>query len=247
MSSEACWLREHIAVARQQIHATLTGMSRIRTAYLPALLLTSFFIACAVLNAQEPKAQNTTDLANMPAPAADLAALVEKQFGPDFQIVTESPSAKIVGAALLDRTPAKWKPLFTADLDGDGVEDAIIIARNNNANIGAAAYGYRVFDAYNDHFGYGNPQVTASFNGNDPIHNMVMLVIHGSGPQAWRSDKPKAKYVLINVPFEQVSISRTMFKKRAIDAIRVEESDTISSVLFFDGKKYRYIPGGGEN
>ena len=183
----------------------------------------------------------------MPAAPADLAALVEKQFGPDFQIVTESPIAKITGAALLDRTPPKWKPLFTADLDGDGVEDAIIVARNNNATIGAAAYGYKVYDAYNDHFGYGNPQVTASFNGNDPIHNMLLLVIHGSGAQAWRSEKPKAKFVLINVPFEQVSVTRNMFKKKTIDAIRVEESDTISSVLFFDGKKYRYIPGGGEN
>jgi len=186
-------------------------------------------------------------MAFSPPPPADLAALVAKQFGPDFQIVTESPAAKIGGAMLLDRTPAPWKLLFTGDLDGDGVEDAVIIVRNNNAMIGAAAYHYKVFDAYNDHYGYGNPEVTAAFNANDPLHNMMMLVIHGIGLEAWRAATPKAKYVLINVPFEEVSIARTMYKKKALDAIRVEESDTVSSVLFFDGKKYRYIPGGGTN
>lgn len=221
-------------------------MSRFRIA-----ILTALFLACCTLlvaqngSAPDLEQQNTTALAKMPPPPPELAELVKKQFGPDFQIVTESPSAKIVGAVLLDRTPPKWKPLFTGDLDGDGVEDAIIVARNNNAVIGASAYGYKVFDAYNGHFGYGNAAVTVSFNANDPIHNMILLVIHGAGSEAWRAEKPKAKFVLINVPFEQVSVAKTMFKKKAIDAIRVEESDTISSVLFFDGKKYRYIPGGG--
>lgn len=208
------------------------------------------FMSCAALFAQEAQApdvqaQNTTALAKMPPPPPELAELVKKQFGPDFTIVTESPMAKIAGSQLLDRTPPKWKMLFTGDFDGDGVEDAVIVARNNNAVIGASAYGYKVFDAYNGHFGYGNPEVTASFNANDPIHNMILLVVHGAGTEAWRAEKPKAKFVLINVPFEQVSITRSTFHKKPVDAIRVEESDTVSSVLFFDGKKYRYIPGGG--
>jgi len=221
-------------------------MSRLRIACL--LVLLALVSSAAVFSQEsETKTNYKTALPTAPAPPADLAALVAKQFGPDFQIVTESPLTRISGAMLLDRTPPPWKLLFTGDLDGDGVEDAIIVASNKNAMIGAAAYHYKVFDAYNDHFGYGNPAVTATFNANDPLHNMLLLVIHGSGPEGWRAATPKAKYVLINIPFEQVSLSRSLFKKKTVDAIRVEESDTVSSVLFFDGKKYRYVPGGGTN
>src|ERR1041385_8555357 len=103
-----------------------------------------------------------------PAPK-DLVDVVHKQFGPDFEIVTQSPTAKIVASTAMGEEPVAWVPLITGDLNGDGSEDAIIIARNKNATIGADAYGYKVVDAYNEHFGYGNPEVTASFNAEDPI------------------------------------------------------------------------------
>jgi len=140
---------------------------------------------------------------------------------------------------------ASWSPLLVGDFDGDGVEDAVIIARNKNALIGADAYKYKVTDPYNDHFGYGNPEVTMDFNANDPVHNLDLLIIHGSGKEGWRADKPKAKYVIINIPFEMASVARATLKKKAVNAIRVEESDTMSSLIFWDGKKYRYTPGGG--
>ena len=124
-------------------------------------------------------------------------------------------------------------------------KDAVIVARNKNSVIGADAYNYKVMDAVNDHFGYGNPKVTVDFNANDPIHNLVLLVIHGAGKDGWRAATPKAKFVLINVPFERVHLGRGKVKKVTVDAIRVEETDTVSSLLFWDGKKYRYIPGGG--
>jgi len=181
-----------------------------------------------------------------PAVPKDLADVVHKQFGPDFEVVTQSPTAKIVASTAMGEEPIAWIPMITGDLNGDGSEDAIIIARNKNANIGADAYGYRVVDAYNEHFGYGNPEVTTSFNAEDPIHNLILLVIHGSGTQGWRAEHPQAKFVLINIPFEKVSLARaTLKKKTPIDAIRVDESDTISSLVVWDGKRYRYIPGGG--
>ena len=67
----------------------------------------------------------------------------------------------------------------------------------------------------------------------------------GSGKEGWRAEKPKAKYVVINVPLELASVAHATRKKKSVDAIRVEESDTISSLIFWDGKKYRYTPGGG--
>jgi hypothetical protein len=174
-----------------------------------------------------------------------LQELVEKQFGPDFEVVTQSPMASIPGSNLADVTQKPWQALLTGDLDGDGIQDAVIIGRNKNPMIGATAYGYKVYDAYDTYYGYGDPNVTMDINNGDPIHNLLLLVIHGKGKEAWHAEQPKAKYVIINVPFEAVSLSRSSLKKKTLDAIRVEESDTVSSLLFFDGKRYRYIPGGG--
>jgi hypothetical protein len=178
---------------------------------------------------------------------SELSALVEKQFGSGFEIVTEPPMSKIGGAKPLNDPPEHntWTPLLTGDFDGDGVEDAVIIARNKNALIGSDAYHYKVSDPYDDHFGYGTPTVTMDFNAHDPVHNLDLLIIHGSGKDGWRAETPKAKFVIINVPFELVSVARATLKKKAVNAIRVEESDTISSLIFWDGKKYRYTPGGG--
>lgn len=177
-------------------------------------------------------------------PAADLHATVKNQFGPDFTLVSTAPIKEIGGAMIVERRKTPWTPLLTGDLDGDGVEDAVIVARNKNALIGADAYAYLVVDPFHERYGWGNAKITGEFNAQDPLHNLHMLVIHGAGAEAWRAETPKAKYVLINIPFEQMSLARALLKKKPVDAIRVEESDTISSLIFWDGKKYRYTPGG---
>ena len=208
---------------------------------LRSALMLSFLLAIPCALGQQPAVEPLAGAAKLPA---DLAEIVKKQFGPEFTIVAEPPYAKITGATV-DHEGGQWQVLLTGDLDGDGVEDAVIVARNKNSVIGADAYSYKVIDAVNDHFGYGNPKVTVDFNANDPIHNLVLLVIHGAGKDTWRAATPKAKFVLINVPFERVHLGRGKVKKVTVDAIRVEETDTVSSLLFWDGKKYRYIPGGG--
>ena len=173
--------------------------------------------------------------------------MVKNQFGGDFEVVTAAPWSKIGGAVIEERRNLPWTPILTGDLDGDGVEDAIIIARNKNTLIGAEAYGYKVLDPFHERYGWGNAKITGEFNAHDPLHNLHLLIIHGLGAEGWRAEKPKAKYVLINIPLEQVSLSRAVLKKKPVDAIRVEESDTISSLVFWDGKKYRYAPGGAMN
>ena len=203
----------------------------------PILIAILLFSAASI--AQKPAAS--------PKAPADLVELVKKQFGPDFEIVMEPPAMKIVAATGLGDEPTEWSPLLTGDFDGDGVEDAIIIVRNKNATIGADAYHYKVLDAYDGHFGYGNPTITAGFNADDPLHNLSMLIIHGAGKDAWRAAEPKAKFVLVNIPFIKVSITRALLKKKPVNAIRVDESDTVSSLVAWDGRKYHYVPGGGTN
>jgi hypothetical protein len=196
-------------------------------------------VLCAGAFSQAAKAGDTE------APA-DLQAIVQDQFGPDFEVVTASPLDKIGGAVVIsERRNVPWNPVLTGDLDGDGIEDAVIVARNKNTLIGAEAYGYKVVDPFHGNYGWDNPKITGEFNARDPLHNLHLLVIHGAGAETWHAEKPKAKYVLINIPFEGMSLARTLLKKKKtpIAAIRVEESDTISSLVFWDGKKYRYSPG----
>jgi hypothetical protein len=113
-----------------------------------------------------------------------------------------------------------------------------------------AEHNYTVIDPYNSFFGYGNPQVTTTFSAGDPAERgLVVLVIHGIGPDAWRSPNPKAKYVIVNLPFKAISVRKLhMTKKKTIEAIYVEEAGDLgeSSAVFFDGKRFRYVPMGGD-
>lgn len=75
---------------------------------------------------------------------------------------------------------------------------------------------------------------------------MVLLVIHGAGPEGWRAATPKAKFVIINLPFKQITVRKLMVKKKSVMAIYAEESgsDEMTSAVFWDGKKYHYQPLG---
>jgi hypothetical protein len=104
-------------------------------------------------------------------------------------------------------------------------------------------------DPYNDFFGYGDPRMTTTFSEGDPTQRgLVVLIIHGAGPEGWRSAQPKAKYVLVNLPFRTISVRKMSLKKKKIEAIYVEEAGNFgtSSAVFFDGRKFRYVPMGGD-
>jgi hypothetical protein len=135
------------------------------------------------------------------------------------------------------------------DLDGDGVEDVVIAARCKNPMLDQGDHNYTVIDPYDAFFGYGNPQVTTTFSSGDPgLRGLVMLIIHGTGPDAWRSPTPKAKFVVVNLPFRTLSVRKFKLKKKTVEAVYVEEAGEISatSAVFFDGKKFQYVPMGGD-
>jgi hypothetical protein len=76
----------------------------------------------------------------------------------------------------------------------------------------------------------------------------VVLIIHGAGPDGWRSATPKAKFVIVNLPYRTISVRKMHLKKKNIEAVYIEEAgdNGSSSALFFDGKKFRYVPMGGD-
>lgn len=141
----------------------------------------------------------------------------------------------------------KWEPV-AGDLNGDGVEDIVMVARCSNPLLDEGEKNFRVIDPYNSFYGYGNPKVTAAMGPDDPrMKNIVLLVIHGNGAEAWRSPTPKAKFVIINIAVKQIMIKKMRVKKRkTATAIYVEEAgaDQMTSAVFWDGKKYRYEPLG---
>jgi hypothetical protein len=153
---------------------------------------------------------------------------VQQQFGDQFTLLPEIA------------------PVF-GDLDGDGVEDVAIAARCKNPMLDQAEHKYTVMDPYYEFFGYGDPKLTTTFSEGDPARRgLVVLIIHGAGKDGWRSATPKAKYVIVNLPYRTISIRKMGLRKRTIEAIYIEESGDMgdSSALFFDGRKFRYVPMG---
>lgn len=158
-------------------------------------------------------------------PQVDLPALIKQQFGSTFKL-----------------QPKFATPIITADLDGDGVEDAVIVATSSEPFPDSVGFKYTVSDPYNGYFGMGNPAVSAQFGTSDPQRDHDLLIIFGAGPDAWRSATPKSKFVLINVPFDDISVGRLLIKKNKLPVfvIKTHESQLMDSAVWWDAKKKRW-------
>jgi hypothetical protein len=134
------------------------------------------------------------------------------------------------------------------DMNGDGVEDLVMVAHCKNALIDQDEKNYQVIDPLDAFYGYGNPRITTGLAPEDPkLRGIALLVIHGSGAEGWRSATPQAKFVVINLAVKTVAVRKIKLnKKKAATAIYVEEAgaDEMTSAIFWDGKKYRYNPLG---
>ena len=103
-----------------------------------------------------------------------------------------------------------------------------------------------MIDPYNSFLGFGDVKVTSTFNSDAPERKGVsLLIVHGVGPEAWRSDKTKPKFLLINLPFKTLTMKRLALKKRIVLGVYMEEQgegESTSSVIYWDEKrlKYRY-------
>jgi hypothetical protein len=153
---------------------------------------------------------------------------IQKQFGSTCKLMAGPPQLK-------------------ADLDGDGIEDLVVAGHCTNPLTDQAEDNFTVIDPYNAFYGYGNTKITTQFASEDPaVRGLVLLVIHGAGLEAWRAVTPKAKFVIINLPFKQISVKKLSVKKKTVMAIYVDETggDRMTSATFWDGKKYRYQPIG---
>jgi hypothetical protein len=162
--------------------------------------------------------------AKAPAPAVT-DELIHKQFGDNCSLLPG---------------PAQ----FVADMDDDGIEDLVVAAKCKNPMADRDEYKFTVSDPYDASLGYSDLKVTSGFGSDEPERRgLSLLIIHGADKNAWRADTPKAKFLLINLPFKTMTVKRLTIKKKTILGIYMEETgegEASSSVVFWDGKKYRY-------
>jgi hypothetical protein len=193
--------------------------------YRKFLLFSVFALSLTVAAAAQKKPQPPPPAhAKSPSPAAT-NELIHKQFGENCSLLPGPPQ-------------------FAADIDDDGVEDLIVAARCKNPMADKDEYSFVVADPYDSFLGYSDVKVTSTFASDEPDRRGIsLLIIEGASEDAWRAEKPKAKYLLINLPFRTLTVKRLALKKKTILGIYMEEKgegEDTSSVIFWDGKKYHY-------
>ena len=187
--------------------------------------LAAFVFVLVVAASAEKKALNPPPAPAHPPKPAVTDDLIHKQFGDNCSLLAGPPQ-------------------FVADLDGDGIDDLVVAARCKNPMADRDEYNFVVADPYDTFLGFGNVKVTSTFATDVPERRgVVLLIIHGDGKDAWRADKPKDKFLLINLPFKSLAVKKLTLRKRNTLGIFMEETgegENTSSVIFWDGKRYRY-------
>jgi hypothetical protein len=195
-------------------------MSSSKLLLLPAIALLLTVAAVAQKKQPPPPPAHATH----PSPAVT-DELIHKQFGDNCSLLPGPPQ-------------------FVADLDDDGVDDLLVAAKCKNPMADKDEYSFVVADPYDSFLGYSDVKVTSTFASDEPDRRGIsLLIIHGADKDAWRAEKPKGKYLLINLPFKTLTVKRLALKKKTILGIYMEEKgegEDTSSVIYWDGKKYRY-------
>ena len=185
-------------------------------------VLTAFLLVAAAQSKKQPPPPPAH--AKSPSPAVT-DELIHKQFGDNCSLLAGPPQ-------------------FVADLDDDGIDDLVVAAKCKNPMADKDEYSFVVADPYDTSLGYSDVKVTSTFASDAPERRGIsLLIIHGAEKDAWRAETPKAKFLLINLPFKTLTVKRLALKKKTILGIYMEETgegENTSSVVFWDGKKYRY-------
>lgn len=195
-------------------------MSSSRVAWLSVAVLSLTVCVAAQKKQTGPPPTHATH----PSPAVT-DEFIQKQFGENCSLVAGPQQ-------------------FVADLDGDGIDDLLVAAKCKNPMADRDEYSFTVADPYSTFLGYGDVKVTSTFASDEPDRRgLSLLIIHGSDKDSWRAETPKAKFLMINLPFRTLTVKRLALKKKTVLGIYMEEAgegESTSSVLFWDGKKYRY-------
>jgi hypothetical protein len=193
------------------------------------------------LSAQEPSSAPKASaevVASAPALSTEtLQTLVNQQFDPQYKVDASFSTPYLLG-----------------DFDGDGVQDIAIVVKTDRlpATVQMAGLSYYIIDPYHAYFGAGDIRIARMFTASDMKSERELALLHGSGADTWHAAQPKAKYLVINLPFDTLSTITIMPPKRnkkhlgPMTGIRAEEDRIMASMLVWNGKKYRWVPDESE-
>ncbi|HET9743618.1 MAG TPA: hypothetical protein VFQ00_12770 [Terriglobales bacterium] len=158
--------------------------------------------------------------------ASDAQAVVNAQFGSQFKLIP--------GISVL-----------VGDFNGDGIPDAAFAVKSDKG-VQIHTDQYKVLDPSDEYFGYSDPEVTSTFVSQYPTGPRYLLILHGSGKDGWHAKNPTAKFVLINVVFDRISVGRITHKKHSYDDIDVQQTGVLDAFIWWNGKKYKWQPGAAQ-
>jgi hypothetical protein len=153
-----------------------------------------------------------------PASPEDPAKVVAREFGDSFKLLTQ------------------FAPI-TLDMDGDGKDDLVVVVTAPNPLLGEREHNYHVSDPYSASLGYPDSKALLMYPAE--ATPQYLAIIHD-----WRAQKPKAKFLLVNIPFAKLESGGVQLKKKTHMAIQTEEMTGIRGATFWDGRKYRWMPTG---
>jgi len=169
--------------------------------------------------AAAPAASAAASSSSQPLP--DPAAYVAQQFGSTFTVDPKVP------------------PLF-GDLDGDGNEDVVLVGTSTTPLLSQQEFRFRVEDPYDGYFGTGDAKITSSFTLHfDGSGRDILIVFNWRQPQ---DAKHITKFVLINTPFQTLSIkaAKMRLKKKDVQPLETVDSTSLHSLIFWDGKHWHW-------
>lgn len=203
----------------------------------PSVLFTLGLAACllpaSVLAEQPAAAPAAPSAASSSAqPLPDPAAYVAQQFGSSFTVDPKIP------------------PQF-GDLDGDGNDDLVLVATSKTPLLAQDQFHYKVEDPYDGYFGTGDAKITSTFSLHfDGSARDILIVFNWRQPQTQdpkQLHKHPTKFVLINTPFESLSINPNKMspkKKMSVQPMETVDSTSLHSLLVWDGRRWHWIAQG---
>ncbi|HVP63921.1 MAG TPA: hypothetical protein VMT82_03435 [candidate division Zixibacteria bacterium] len=147
----------------------------------------------------------------------DVAALVAREFGPDF-------------------VPVSNIPAMIGDFARKGTEDLAIVATCKASPLAMSEkMHYKLEDPYGKYFGFGNPAISTQFSTDEPAKRRHILIVHN-----WRGTPVGEKFVLVNIPFDRIKLGYMLLRKRTIQVIETEDEIGVQAAIYYDGHRYRW-------
>lgn len=151
-------------------------------------------------------------------------------------------AAEFGAGCKLDRA---FAPLY-GDLDGDGLEDVVLVAKCTSVLAGEKGFGYKVVDPYDAYYGNGDPTITTQFtlHFDGSARNLLIVFDWRHETPAKKPLKPPTKFIIINLPFEKLNVIDFRSKKMQYQTIETIDRTTLHALVIYTNRKWVWAAQG---